>query len=82
MAQPKLTRSPALTSSRQRSAWWSILGTFLLADCGPAGSLMSGSGTTLFALCRGPNEARRIASRVLNAREKPVSRAYVVRSCL
>ncbi len=53
----------------------------LLADCGPAGSLMSGSGTTLFALCRGPDEAGRIASRVRNARGKPVSRAYVVRSC-
>jgi len=53
----------------------------LLADCGPAGSLMSGSGTTLFALCRGSDEARRIASRVRNARENPVSRACVVRSC-
>jgi 4-diphosphocytidyl-2-C-methyl-D-erythritol kinase len=53
----------------------------LLAECGPAGSLMSGSGTTLFALCRDSHEARRIASQVQNAREKPVSRAYVVRSC-
>ncbi len=53
----------------------------LLAGCGAAGSLMSGSGTTLFALCRGPEEARRIASQVLSAREKMISRAYVVRSC-
>ena len=53
----------------------------LLVGCGAAGSLMSGSGTTLFALCRGPEEARRIASQVLSAREKVISRAYVVRSC-
>jgi 4-diphosphocytidyl-2-C-methyl-D-erythritol kinase len=48
---------------------------------GAAGHLMSGSGTTLFALCRGPTEAARLAADVsITAREK-VSRVYVVRSC-
>jgi 4-diphosphocytidyl-2-C-methyl-D-erythritol kinase len=42
---------------------------------GPAGQLMSGSGTSLFALCRDPGEAQRLARGVNQ------SRVYVVRSC-
>lgn len=34
----------------------------MLAEAGPAGSLMSGSGSTLFALCRSPDEADRVAA--------------------
>jgi 4-diphosphocytidyl-2-C-methyl-D-erythritol kinase len=43
---------------------------------GPAGQLMSGSGTSLFALCRDPGEARRVARAV-----KHDMRVYVVPSC-
>ena len=43
---------------------------------GPAGQLMSGSGTSLFALCRDPGEARRVARAV-----KHDMRVYVVQSC-
>jgi len=42
---------------------------------GPAGQMMSGSGTSLFALCRDSGEAQRIA------RELQPLRVYVVRSC-
>ncbi len=47
-----------------------------------AGHLMSGSGSTLFVLCRDEDEARRVAEE-LNplARENLVSRVRVVRSC-
>jgi 4-diphosphocytidyl-2-C-methyl-D-erythritol kinase len=34
----------------------------MLAEAGAAGSLMSGSGSTLFALCRSPSEADRVAA--------------------
>jgi 4-diphosphocytidyl-2-C-methyl-D-erythritol kinase len=43
----------------------------------PAGQLMSGSGTSLFALCRDPGEAQRIA-RGLHANQ---FRTFVVRTC-
>jgi 4-diphosphocytidyl-2-C-methyl-D-erythritol kinase len=53
-----------------------------LAALGPAGRLMSGSGTTLFALCRDHAEAQRVAGAMrLLSREKLVSRVHVVRSC-
>src|SRR5262249_59926054 len=52
-----------------------------LGRCGAAGCLMSGSGTTLFALCRSHAEAARVARELsISARENLVSRAYVVRS--
>ena len=53
----------------------------LLADRGAAGHLMSGSGTTLFALCRDPAEAARVAAELSTSARGPVSRVYVVRSC-
>jgi 4-diphosphocytidyl-2-C-methyl-D-erythritol kinase len=34
----------------------------MLADATPAGHLMSGSGSTLFALCRSPEDAQRVAA--------------------
>ena len=53
-----------------------------LAALGPAGVLMTGSGSTVFALCRSPEEALRVA-RGLNAfREKGAgTRVHIVRSC-
>jgi 4-diphosphocytidyl-2-C-methyl-D-erythritol kinase len=59
-----------------------VLARYPRRGCG-AGSLMSGSGTTLFVLCRGPAEAQRIARELVpSARERGIARAYVVRSCL
>jgi 4-diphosphocytidyl-2-C-methyl-D-erythritol kinase len=53
-----------------------------LAGQGPAGCLMSGSGSTVFALCRGPAEARRIARVLAPAREGPdEARVLIVQSC-
>ncbi len=56
---------------------------------GPAGQLMSGSGTTLFALCRDAGEARRLARALQRPSEVNTPglvggggyRVYVVRSC-
>jgi 4-diphosphocytidyl-2-C-methyl-D-erythritol kinase len=48
---------------------------------GAAGALMSGSGSTVFALCRSPAEALRVARALTNAREaKAGPRVCVVRS--
>jgi 4-diphosphocytidyl-2-C-methyl-D-erythritol kinase len=53
-----------------------------LAGQGPAGCLMSGSGSTVFALCRCRGEARRVARELAAVREGPGStRVYIVRSC-
>ncbi len=54
-----------------------------LAALGPAGAMMTGSGSTVFALCRSPEEALRVA-RGLNAfREKGAGpRVHIVRSCV
>ena len=53
-----------------------------LAALGPAGTLMSGSGSTVFALCRRPGEALRIARALRSAREAgDGARVLVVRSC-
>jgi 4-diphosphocytidyl-2-C-methyl-D-erythritol kinase len=51
-----------------------------LAALGPAGQLMSGSGSALFALCRGPKEAGRVAAE-LRARQTE-ARVYLVRGCV
>jgi 4-diphosphocytidyl-2-C-methyl-D-erythritol kinase len=48
-----------------------------LRAAGPAGQLMSGSGTSLFALCRDPGEAQRVARAVM----APDLWVCVVRSC-
>ena len=46
----------------------------------PAGALLSGSGSTLFAVCRNGDEAKRIA-RELRDRARGDYQVYVVRSC-
>jgi 4-diphosphocytidyl-2-C-methyl-D-erythritol kinase len=54
-----------------------------LGALGPAGHLMSGSGSTLFALCHDQAEAQQIAAKLIPlVREKLVSRLHVVRSCI
>jgi len=53
-----------------------------LAGLGPAGQLMSGSGTTVFALCRHPGEALRVARALHSTREEwGGGRVLTVRSC-
>lgn len=52
-----------------------------LERCGAAGRLMSGSGTTLFALCRSAAEAERVAVELSKFGREQASRTYVVRSC-
>jgi 4-diphosphocytidyl-2-C-methyl-D-erythritol kinase len=62
---------PAVASASER-----------LARLGPAGQVMSGSGSTVFALCRDAGEALRIARTLSRAREAQDSeRVYIVRSC-
>lgn len=53
-----------------------------LAGLGPVGQLMSGSGSSVFALCRGPGEALTL-TRALNAAREELggARVFVVRSC-
>jgi 4-diphosphocytidyl-2-C-methyl-D-erythritol kinase len=51
-----------------------------LAELGPAGCLLSGSGSTLFALGRNVADARRIAGAARAA--FPGARVFVVRSCV
>jgi 4-diphosphocytidyl-2-C-methyl-D-erythritol kinase len=56
-----------------------------LAGLGPAGQLMSGSGSTVFALCRDGAEALKIAHGLNAVREGPAGipglRVCIVRSC-
>jgi 4-diphosphocytidyl-2-C-methyl-D-erythritol kinase len=53
-----------------------------LAEFHPPGVLMSGSGSTVFALCRGPSEALRLARGLSSSRiEGGLARVCVVRSC-
>ena len=53
-----------------------------LAGQGPAGCLMSGSGSTVFALCRSRGEARRVAHGLASVREGPGgTRVHIVQSC-
>ena len=48
----------------------------------PAGVLMSGSGSTVFAVCRGPGEACRVARELRSPREETDGpRVFVVQSC-
>lgn len=54
-----------------------------LAQQGPAGVRMSGSGSSLFALCRDPAEALRVARAVSGAiGAGPKPSVFVVRSCI
>jgi 4-diphosphocytidyl-2-C-methyl-D-erythritol kinase len=53
-----------------------------LAGLGPAGQLMTGSGSTVFALCRGPAEALTVARALHSARDALSGvRVCIVRSC-
>jgi 4-diphosphocytidyl-2-C-methyl-D-erythritol kinase len=53
-----------------------------LASLNPVGTLMTGSGSTVFALCRDEIEAKRIAQQVVHGREEGVRpRVYIVQSC-
>jgi 4-diphosphocytidyl-2-C-methyl-D-erythritol kinase len=53
-----------------------------LAGLGPVGQLMTGSGSTVFALCRHPGEALSIACALHSARDElGGARVFVVRSC-
>ncbi len=53
-----------------------------LAACRSAGCLMSGSGTTLFAVCRDRAEALRVAHELRNGPEEgSPPRVFLVRSC-
>jgi 4-diphosphocytidyl-2-C-methyl-D-erythritol kinase len=53
-----------------------------LEECGPAGALMSGSGSTVFALGRDAADALRIARVLRDVREDDEqARVFVVRSC-
>ena len=51
-----------------------------LAAMNPAGAILSGSGSTLFAVCRSRDEAKRIAKE-LRDRTAGECQVYVVRSC-
>lgn len=53
----------------------------LLSGFGPAGALMSGSGSSVFALCRDRREAVRIV-RGLRRSGQPALRLFIVRSCV
>jgi len=53
-----------------------------LADARPAGQLMTGSGSTVYALCRDGVEALRIARELRSVRdERADARVFIVRSC-
>ena len=53
-----------------------------LAGLGPAGQLMTGSGSTVFALCRHAGEALSIARALHSARDElGGARVFIVRSC-
>ena len=52
----------------------------LLASLGPLGQRMSGSGSSLFAVCRSPEEAGRIA-REMTSRADEGFKVFVLRSC-
>jgi 4-diphosphocytidyl-2-C-methyl-D-erythritol kinase len=61
---------PAVASLHQR-----------LARLNPAGVLMSGSGSTVFALCRDRKEALRIARELCSGQGEQRPQVFVVRSC-
>jgi len=52
-----------------------------LAGLRPAGQLMSGSGSSLFALCHDENEAQRIARELHHGPDEEERRVFRVRSC-
>jgi 4-diphosphocytidyl-2-C-methyl-D-erythritol kinase len=53
-----------------------------LAEIGPTGQLMTGSGSSVFALCRDGVEALRIARELCSGRDERAGfRVFIVRSC-
>jgi len=52
-----------------------------LAELKPAGQLMSGSGSTVFALCRDPDEAQTIARALRRGTDGGELKVFQVRSC-
>ena len=71
LQEPAEELSPAVARLRQR-----------LVECEPAGALMSGSGSTVFAVCRDAADASRIARSLHPAQEVGEEvRVCVVRSC-
>jgi 4-diphosphocytidyl-2-C-methyl-D-erythritol kinase len=69
-------QEPAVRQRPELAEW---LGR--LASLGPAGCLVSGSGSTVFALCRGPAEARRVAAAIRPGLPAG-ARVIVARSCV
>ncbi len=69
LQEPAEEQCPELVELRKR-----------LVELKPAGCLLSGSGTTMFALCRDQKEAVRIAGELRRTAEKG-TRVFVVRSC-
>jgi 4-diphosphocytidyl-2-C-methyl-D-erythritol kinase len=53
-----------------------------LAALAPAGQLMSGSGSSLFALCRSPSEAERITTALRDGTGADLFRVFAVRGCV
>jgi 4-diphosphocytidyl-2-C-methyl-D-erythritol kinase len=53
-----------------------------LAALAPAGQLMSGSGSSLFALCRAPGEAERIMADLCGGAAGDLFRVFAVRGCV
>jgi 4-diphosphocytidyl-2-C-methyl-D-erythritol kinase len=53
-----------------------------LAKLGPAGQLMSGSGSSLFALCRSGDEAKRIAMALRPDADREGFQVFQVRGCV
>ena len=53
-----------------------------LAALLPAGQLMSGRGSSLFALCRSPNEAERIKANLRDKVAGDLFRVFAVRGCV
>ena len=53
-----------------------------LAALAPAGQLMSGSGSSLFALCRSPSEAERIMADLRAGAADDLFRVFAVRGCV
>ena len=53
-----------------------------LAACGPCGAMMSGSGSTVFAVCRDRAHADAVAEKFVRTRpaDEPESRVLIVRS--
>jgi 4-diphosphocytidyl-2-C-methyl-D-erythritol kinase len=70
-------QEPALALRPELAAWLARL-----AALGPAGCLVSGSGSTVFALCQDAADARRVAAAVRADETAAGARVFAVRSCV